>query len=298
MNQPIICFGEILWDMLPTSRQAGGAPMNVAVHLRNFGLNAHFISRVGTDELGRDLLSFLRNKSLPTAYLQLDHVNLTGVAKANLTDRNEVVYRILQPVAWDFIHYDASLTSLYQKSILVYGSLVARNQVSRQTLHQLLDQAALNVFDVNLRAPHYTPSEVTYLLSKADILKINHNELNEITQWYAPALSEREAMEYLRDRFNLKAVCLTRGEHGAALLNNEGYTEHPGFSVQVEDTIGSGDSFLAAFLKMYLAGASANETLHFACAVGAYVATQRGATPLVTPAALETIYERFFELHP
>ena len=265
--------------------------MNVAVHLRNFGLNANLISRVGTDDLGRELLTFLRAKSLPTAYLQLDHVNLTGVARANLTDRNEVVYRILQPVAWDFIEYEPSLTAFYQKSILVYGSLVARNQTSRQTLHRLLDQAALKVFDVNLRAPHYTPAEVTYLLSRADILKINHNELAEITQWYAPSLSEREAMEYLRDRFELRAVCVTRGENGAALLNNEGFTEHPGFSVRVEDTIGSGDSFLAAFLKMYLAGESASETLHFACAVGAYVATQRGATPLVTPAALEAIYD-------
>ena len=273
--------------------------MNVAIHLRNFGLNAHLISKVGTDDLGRELLTFLRAKSLPTAYLQLEHQNLTGVAKANLTNRNEVVYRILQPVAWDYIEYDPSLTALYQKSILVYGSLVARSQTSRQTLHQLLDQAPLKVFDVNLRAPHYTPSEITYLLSKADILKINHHELAEISNWYSPSpLSEREAMEYLRNRFNLKVVCLTRGENGAAILNNEGYTEHPGFSVQVEDTIGSGDSFLAAFLKMYLAGESAAETLHFACAVGAYVATQCGSTPLVTPTALEPIYERFYEMQP
>lgn len=282
MNQPILCFGEILWDVLPTSKQPGGAPMNVAVHLRNFGMNAQLISRVGNDDLGRELLEFLREKHLPTAYVQLGATHLTGIAKANLTDRNEVVYKILQPVAWDYIQYDDSLSSLYQKAILVYGSLVARSQTSRNTLHQLLDQVALRVFDVNLRAPHYTPLEVSYLLQKADILKINHNELEEIIGWYTSPLSEREAMEFLRDRFKLKSVCVTRGENGAILLNNDGFTEHPGFSVQVEDTIGSGDSFLAAFLYKTLQGETPAKTLEFACATGAYVATQRGATPTVS----------------
>ncbi|GAB3959508.1 carbohydrate kinase [Spirosoma harenae] len=283
MNQSIICFGEVLWDVLPTGKQPGGAPMNVAVHLRNFGMSSLLISRVGNDELGREMLEFLREKHLPTAYVQLGASQLTGVAKANLTDRNEVVYRILQPVAWDFIQYDDSLSALYQKSILVYGSLVARSQVSRNTLHKLLDQAALRVFDVNLRAPHYTPLDVTYLLQKADILKVNHNELAEIVSWYtAEILSEQAAMEFVRDRFNLKMVCLTRGENGASLLNKDGYTEHPGFQVKVEDTIGSGDSFLAAFLYKLLQGEAPGKILEFACAVGAYVAGQRGATPIVS----------------
>lgn len=278
----VICFGEILWDVLPTSKQPGGAPMNVAVHLRNFGLTAQLISRVGNDALGRELLEFLREKHLPTAYVQLGATHLTGIAKANLTDRNEVVYKILQPVAWDHIEYDASLEPLYQKSILVYGSLAARSQTSRNTLNRLLDQAALNVFYVNLRAPHYTPLEVTYLLQKADILKINHNELAEIVGWYTGPLAERDAMQYLRDRFKLKTVCVTRGENGAIMLTNDGFAEHPGFNVKVEDTIGSGDSFLAAFLYKTLQGETPKKILEFACAAGAYVATQRGATPIVS----------------
>ena len=282
MTQTIICFGEILWDVLPTSKQAGGAPMNVAVHLRNFGLDSQLISRVGNDDLGRELLEFLRDKHLPTAYVQLGATHLTGIAKANVSDRNEVVYKILQPVAWDYIQYDASLEPLYQKSILVYGSLAARSQTSRNTLHQLLDQVSMKVFDVNLRAPHYTPLEVTYLLQKADILKINHNELSEIIGWYNTDLPEREAMQFLRDRFNLKAVCVTRGENGAIMLNNDGFAEHPGFSIKVEDTIGSGDSFLAAFLYKTLQGETPKKILEFACATGAYVATQRGATPIVS----------------
>lgn len=281
-STPIICFGEILWDVLPISKQPGGAPMNVAVHLRNFGLNAQLISRVGNDEAGRELLEFLRDKHLPTAYVQLGATQLTGIAKAEMNDRKEIVYKMLQPVAWDFIQYDTYLAPLYIKSILVYGSLTARSQTSRNTLHQLLDQAALTVFDVNLRAPHYTPLEVTYLLQKADILKLNTNELTEISSWYTTALSEREAMQHLRDRFKLKTVCVTRGNNGAIMLNSDGFFEHPGFAVQVDDTIGCGDAFLAAFLHKTLQGKTPEKTLEFACAAGAYVATQRGATPIVS----------------
>ena len=256
--------------------------MNVAVHLRNFGLDAQLISRVGDDELGRQLLDFLHDKQLPNTYLQQSATHLTGVAKANVTDRNEVVYKILEPVAWDYIQYDESLESLYQQSILIYGSLVARSQTSRDTLHRVLDQARLKVFDVNLRAPHYTPDEVTYLLQRADILKINHNELVEIISWYTTPLAERDAMQFLRDQFSLQAVCVTRGENGAILLNEEGFAEHPGFVVAVEDTIGSGDSFLGAFLYKTLQGETPARTLEFACATGAYVATQQGATPPIS----------------
>ncbi|GAB4055618.1 carbohydrate kinase family protein [Spirosoma litoris] len=281
-SKTIICFGEILWDILPDSKQPGGAPMNVAVHLRNFGLNAQLISRVGNDELGRELLKFLREKHLPTAYVQLGATHLTGIAKANVTERNEVIYKILQPVAWDYIQYDATLAPLYQKSILVYGSLAARSQESRNTLHQLLDQAALKVFDVNLRAPHYTPLEVTYLLQKADILKVNQSELAEIVGWYTSPLTERDAMQYLRNRFKLKTICVTRAENGAIMLGNDGFEEHPGFPVNVADTVGSSDSFLAAFLYKTLQGETPKKTLEFACATGAYVATQPGATPIIS----------------
>ncbi|GAA4414030.1 carbohydrate kinase [Nibrella viscosa] len=281
MTPTLICFGEILWDVLPTGKQAGGAPMNVAVHLRNFGLDAQLISRVGTDDLGRELIEFLEANSLPTTYVQTSHTHLTGVAKANITDRNEVIYKLLQPVAYDYIQFDDSLKALCRGAVLVYGSLAARSQTTRDTLLHLLDEASLKVFDVNLRTPHYTREVIEALMKKADILKVNHNELAEIVGWYSGETDEQEAMNLLRQRYALRAVCLTRGENGAALLDNTGYYESPGVSVQVEDTIGSGDAFLAAFLTMYLAGETPEHTLRYACAVGAYVATQRGATPII-----------------
>ncbi|MBD2755885.1 carbohydrate kinase family protein [Spirosoma validum] len=290
MTQTITCFGEILWDVLPTSKQAGGAPMNVAADLRNFGINAQMISRVGTDDLGRELIQFLEQKGLPLDLVQIGQSHLTGVAKANVSDTNEVTYKIVQPVAWDYIHLEPNLIDAVQNSdLFVYGSLAARSQMTHETLTALLAVARRKVFDVNLRAPHYERTTVEELLHQADIAKLNEHELVELSDWYGHENELRQAMEKLRERYSLETLCVTLGEKGAALLDKTGFVQQAGFPVDVEDTIGSGDAFLAAFLYKTLQGATPQNTLEFACATGAYVATQRGATPTFTA---ETIVEK------
>lgn len=283
MTQTITCFGEILWDVLPTSKQAGGAPMNVAADLRNFGINAQMISRVGTDELGRELLDFLQAKGLPLDLVQIGQTHLTGVAKANVSDTNEVTYKIVQPVAWDYIHLEPNLIDAVQRSdLFVYGSLAARSPMTHETLLALLAVARRKVFDVNLRAPHYERATVEQLLHQADMAKLNEHELIELSGWYSFENELPQAMRQLRERYNLETLCVTLGEKGAALLDDSGFYTQSGFPVEVEDTIGSGDAFLAAFLYKTVQGAPPQHTLEFACASGAYVATQRGATPTFT----------------
>lgn len=298
MTPTITCFGEILWDVLPTSRQPGGAPMNVAFHLRNFGLNAQLISRVGDDELGKELLHFLDEKAIPTDYVQLGQSHLTGVAKANVSDSNEVTYKIVQPVAWDYIQLEPGLPDLVRQSAMfVYGSLAARRPQTHETLRALLAVASGKVFDVNLRAPHYNRVLVEELLHQANIAKLNEHELAELSGWFGLTGDWQQRMGQLRERYGVDALCVTLGADGAALLNGAGFFQQAGFPVGVEDTIGSGDAFLAAFLHKTLQGESPQKTLEFACATGAYVATQRGATPVFTeqtigdqhfPAALST----------
>ncbi|SFD65847.1 carbohydrate kinase family protein [Spirosoma endophyticum] len=281
MNQTITCFGEILWDVLPTSKQPGGAPMNVAADLRNFGLNSQLISRVGSDDLGRELLDFLAQKGIPLDLIQVGQSHLTGVAKANISDSNEVTYKIVQPVAWDYIQLAPGLLdTVRQSDLFVYGSLVARSNQSHETLLSLLEAAPRKVFDVNLRAPHYERTTVETLLYYADIAKINEHELVELSSWYGEETDLHQAMNQLRRRYKLETLCVTLGEKGAVLLDETGLYSQVGFPVEVEDTIGSGDAFLAAFLYKTLQGESPEKTLEFACATGAYVATQRGATPL------------------
>ena len=281
----IACFGEMLWDVLPTGRQPGGAPLNVAVHLHNFGLDARIISRVGHDDLGAELLAFVEGKGLNTGCVQRGETHLTGVVKANVSDCLEVTYQIVKPVAWDYIRYDAGLSALVQAAeAFVYGSLAARHAPSRETLYRLLQQARLKVFDVNLRPPHYSRDVVTYLLNQADVVKLNHPELAEIAGWFGVSPAEDTALRWLAERFGLQAVCVTMGADGAALWVGQHLHRSPGRVVQVQDTIGSGDAFLAALLRGWLAGHAPPDYLAFACAAGALVASCRGATPAISEA--------------
>lgn len=289
MTHTVTCFGETLWDVLPTSRQPGGAPMNVAVDLRNFGIAAQLITRVGSDELGSELFRFIEQSGLPPDLIQTGQMHLTGVAKANISDSNEVTYKIVQPVAWDYIHLEPHLIDVVQNSdVFVYGSLAARSPMTRETLLTLLDVARQKVFDMNLRAPHYDRETVEHLLRRADVAKLNEHELAELVAWNETDVSAglRDTMQCIRDRYDLQTLCVTLGSNGAALLDTAGFVQQGGFPVTVSDTIGSGDAFLAAFLYKTLQGVPAWQALEFACATGAYVAMQPGATPPFTEAAI------------
>jgi fructokinase len=286
-DNQVICYGEMLWDVLPTGKQAGGAPFNVAVHLQQLGVEAQLISRVGDDEPGRELLAFAAAKELNTAQVQLDMHYSTGFVQANVSDAHEVSYDIVQPVAWDWIEHQAGLSSLVAEAgAFVYGSLAARSSVSRHTLHQLLLHARFRVLDVNLRPPHYTRSEVEHLLDAADLVKMNEHELKQIIEWSGQSHDLATALPWLAQHFGLRAVCVTLGAKGAVLWASGHLYHAAGVAVQVQDTIGSGDAFLAALLSGWLAGEAPQQCLRYACAAGALVASHVGATPVISPAGI------------
>jgi fructokinase len=280
----------MLWDVLPSGKQPGGAPLNVAVHLHNFGQSVELISRVGHDDLGAELLAFAEGKGLSTRYVQHGETHLTGVVKANVSDSHEVTYKIVQPVAWDYIQYEDALDPLVEQAeAFVFGSLAARSGATRETLYRLLQRAPFKVFDVNLRAPHYSRSVVTYLLRQANLVKLNHHELAELMGWFGASPAEETALHWLAERFGLQAVCVTKGADGAVLWTGGQLYRSPGIAVQVQDTIGSGDAFLAALLRGWLAGQAPTELLAFACAAGSLVATHQGATPAISAADVRAL---------
>lgn len=281
MTPKLTVFGEVLWDVLPDVRLAGGATMNVAAHLQRYGMDVAFISRVGHDELGAELLAFMTQHGLDTQWVQTGETHLTGIAKANVSDSNEVTYKILHPVAWDYIQFDAAAAQqIAESDFFVYGSLAARDRTSRDTLLRYLGYARTCVFDVNLRPPHYTREQVLELLGFAGIVKMNEHEIREVTAWLTPFEDEKQAMTFLIDRFKLDMLVLTCGAEGAIVLTSSGeYHRHAGFTVEVADTIGSGDAFLGAFLYQTATGHSLSESLEFACAAGAFVAGKAGALP-------------------
>jgi fructokinase len=280
INYPVVCFGEVLWDLLPSKALPGGAPMNVAYHLKKLGTIPAMFSKIGMDDYGKGLVDLLASNAITTEFLQVDYDHPTGLVYANPNEYNEVVYDIVFPSAWDFIQQEKEYVEVVEKcSFFVYGSLTSRSRISRDTLYQLLEASKTKVLDINLRPPYFSRAHVEYLLQKADILKMNIAELELITGWFSPFAGAEERIKIIQDHFQINTIIVTMGEDGA-LVNDKGTVHrHNGLKVTVADTIGSGDAFLAGFLHQLLNGANVKEALDFASAIGAFIATQQGACP-------------------
>ncbi len=276
----VICFGEILWDMLPTATLPGGAPMNVAYHLKKLGDHPTLITRIGNDDWGKKLLELLKQNNISCDDVQVDDIMQTGKVNATIGANNEVTYDIVKPVAWDNITWQNNFESLISNAdYFVHGSLAARSITSRNTLFKLLEQAQHKVFDVNLRVPHYSKDIFELLLPDVHLLKLNEEELVIISDWFAELKTEEERMMMLQDKFNIPNIVVTKGGDGAVLNCGGKFYKNGAYMVKVADTIGSGDCFLAALLTKLFIKESPENALQFACAAGALIASYNGACP-------------------
>jgi len=289
-KKTVVCYGEVLWDIFPTKTKPGGAPMNVAYHLRKFGIDSRMISRVGNDEAGKKLLNLLTEWDIPTENCQADLTNETGKVIATVMPGNEMSYNIYSPVAWDYITPNADNDKLVSEAdAFVYGSLVTRNDTSRETLYQLIEKAKFNVFDINLRQPYYSPEIIEHLLGKCNLLKLNDTELELISAWFSTEKSDEETgVRVLQQKFNIDEVIVTKGAAGASYYTKDESYTFPAFKVTVKDTCGSGDSFLAAFLAKKFEGASPETSMIYATGLGAFVASHEGACPAYNLTGLES----------
>jgi fructokinase len=279
MKQNILCLGEVLWDAFGDEKVAGGATMNVAFHLAQQGAGVAFASSVGTDASGNELVDFLKDNALFSDLIQRDEYLPTCEVTVQLDEQQQATYIIPQPVSWDNIKTKSTLTKCAKSATaLVFGSLVCREKTTRDTLLNLLNETnALKVFDVNLRAPHYTSQTIETLAARADVVKMNEEEADLLINTKKGDLKEK--INEFRSKYHAQTICVTRGEHGAIVWHDHKFYEHPGFEVKVVDTVGAGDSFLATFIVGLLNKLPMQQVLERACAVGAYVTTRRGATP-------------------
>lgn len=276
----VICYGEILWDILPGGEVPGGAPMNVAYHLNKLGHPPIVITRIGNDERGNKLLALLEGKDIPTDHVQVDRLLPTGIVYAKPDEHNEMKYDIVAPVAWDVIEWNEAFVNQFKDdTYFVFGSLIARNATSKDTLFRLLDVAKNKVLDINLRPPHYTKSLLTDLLHKANIVKMNLDELNFISSWFDETENVEKKINLVRDKFHIDTLIVTKGGDGAMMnINGRNYS-YPGFRVTVQDTVGSGDSFLAAIISGFIEKRAPEDILKYGCAVGALVTSRKGGWP-------------------
>lgn len=279
-----VCFGEVLWDVFPTHKKIGGAPLNVALRMNSFGVETTMISRVGADKNGEDILAFLNNQEVTTDLIQVTKEYKTGMVNVMINEKGNASYDILYPSAWDkIVETEVMDEVISEADVFVFGSLASRDEVSRETLISLLDKAKYKVFDVNLRAPYYTAEVLNELMQKADFIKLNDEELREISRQLGSTYNSFEQnIKFIAEKSNSKQICVTKGEFGAVLYHNDKFYYNSGYFVKVVDTVGAGDSFLASLLIRLLRGKSPQKALNYACAVGALVAGQEGANPKIS----------------
>lgn len=288
MKKQVLCFGEVLWDTFDNDKKPGGAPMNVAMHLVQQGINASVISRIGNDALGNELVDFLKKNKLYSDLIQRDEKLPTCKVTVKLDEQQQATYTIPKPVSWDNIRGEEPLLAKIKTAdVIVFGSLACRTATSRNTLLNLFENKMLKVFDVNLRAPHYERSTIETLAAMADVIKMNEEEANLLISAYNEPLKDK-IIEFQK-KYHCQTICVTRGENGAMVWHDEKFYEHPGFSINVADTVGAGDAFLATFVAGLINKQHIDIVLEKACAIGAYVASQRGANPAYDTTEIDRI---------
>jgi fructokinase len=292
----IVGLGEILWDILPSGKQLGGAPANFAYISRLLGDHSVIASRVGEDAQGREALERLNGLTIETAYIQRDPANPTGTASVSLSKDRNAEFVPKENVAWDHLEWTIDWKHLAARADAVcYGTLAQRSLQSRQTIQRFLEHTrpeAVRIFDINLRGSAFTRELLAESIRGARILKLNSEESSTISDILA--LDKRTGGEsiarHLIQIYGLEMVAITRGAHGSLIVTRDDMIEHPGFDVgKAADTIGAGDAFAATLVHYHLRQAPVAEISEAANRAGAWIATQDGATPIVDPRELQDI---------
>jgi fructokinase len=287
MSFEVVGIGEVLWDLLPGGRQLGGAPANFAYHAGALGAVAQVVSRVGRDELGRELLTRLQQLGLLTDAVEEDATAPTGTVTVEVQADGQPHFTIHEDVAWDRIAGDAAgRRAVAAADAVCFGTLAQRSEVSRRSIRTLLRAApaeGLRIFDVNLRQNYYSHAVIEESLALANVVKVNESELAHLPEMFGLPGDERGRIAVLAQRCGLRLVACTRGQAGSLLYSEGRWFEHPGEPVKVLDTVGAGDSFTAALALGLLAGWPLDEVHRRASAVAAYVCSQPGGTPKLPP---------------
>jgi len=279
MKYKVIGVGEILWDLLPSGKQLGGAPTNFAYHAHALGAEALIVSRVGSDPLGREILDRLRVLGLPTNGIGVDDTAPTGTVTVEVQPDGQPRFTIHENVAWDRIEAVENA----QADAICFGTLAQRCPASRNAIRRNISgtrASALRVFDINLRQQFYSRDIIESSLGLANALKLNDAELPVLAAMFGLDGGARAQLAALARRFDLRAVALTRGAAGSLLLANGVWSEHAGIRVKVVDSVGAGDAFTAAWTLGLLAGQPLDTINQRANEVAAFVCTQSGATPV------------------
>ena len=280
INKPIIIgIGELLWDMLPTGKKVGGAPVNFAYHASRLGAAGYAVSAVGKDALGDEIIQEIDKVNINPV---IERVNYpTGTVGVELNE-GIPAYTINEGVAWDYIPLTEAMKQLAKRADAVcFGTLAQRSEVSRNTIQALLYCVPVDsyrILDINIRQHYYSEKVITDSLRSSNVFKMNDEELILLKKLFKKQpFTDEEVCHWFLKEFNLKFLILTAGANYSIIYTPEGLSYIKTPVVNVVDTVGAGDSFTGAFISSILDGKSASDAHQTTVDRAAYVCSQAGA---------------------
>ena len=282
----VLAFGEILWDIINGEEFLGGAPFNFAAHCARCGNEAYIISRVGDDRLGRKALNLSHTHGVDSQFIQIDRNHPTGVVDVVLTN-GQPDYLIRRDVAYDHIEA-AGIIGLDEVAfdVLYYGSLAQRSAMSASALGWVIRNHTFPTvfYDVNIRKAIDHERILKRSLSWCNIIKMNTEEVPAVgaVLGIQDFSLENACFKLMNTHPNIDVVLVTAGEKGCFVAYDGSLHYVPGIPVVVEDAIGAGDAFSAAFMNEYFRTKDPLMAANVANRVGAFVASRRGPIPKYT----------------
>lgn len=270
MKQKMCAIGEALIDFIPQQkacalkdvegfvRVAGGAPANVAAAVARLGIDATVLTQLGQDAFGDYIIECLAKSGIDTSHiLQTDQYD-TSLAFVSLKEDGDRDFKFYRKSAADLQYSPDNITADLVKEFgaVHFCSVSLVESPMKQAHKKLLDLAIENKvlisFDPNLRLSLWNDDEglkksVQEFLPYADIIKISDEELEFITG----CTKVEDALDRL---FEMRCQCLvyTKGKDGATVYRRNDNVSSKGYTVDVVDTTGAGDSFIGAFLYCLL----------------------------------------------
>lgn len=292
MNFKVTAIGEILFDVYPEYKKLGGAPFNFIYHVWKLTGNGKFISRIGNDDEGIEILTFLQKQNFDTAYIQNDVNHPTGAVNVKLDENRIPVFEIIKDRAYDFIELNKRLEELVINSDLFYfGTLAQRSEITKNTI-QTLGKLSGKVFcDLNIRQNFYSKETIHDSLKLSNVVKLNYEELELVNKMLLNVKGDlKERAQKLLNVYELELLCVTMGSEGAYLFDGNNFSHHKTEVENLVDTVGAGDAYAAMMSLGFLNKWSIEKTNKLASEFAAEICKIEGAIP-----GDEKLYENFKE---
>lgn len=281
MNVKIAAIGEILFDVYPNYKKLGGAPFNFLYHIWKLTGNGKFISSVGKDDEGNEILHELQKRNFDVSEIQIDDTYPTGLVEVNLDENKVPEFNILENRAYDFISINSNFTQIVESSDLFYfGTLAQRNDVTRGTIESLANINTKNFCDLNIRQNFYNKEIINNSLVNSNVLKLNFEELELVNKLLLGDEFQFEKTAFtVTEKFEIDLLCITLGEKGAYLFKGDEKSHYKESVDKIVDTVGAGDAYASILAIGYLLGWKLSRINELASKFSAEICTIEGAIP-------------------